>query len=343
MLMIPLPFLATALLMMLAMIAWRAGAVGRGTFGFVAVIGLYALQSTLMGLRWGYDLTLFAAPIVATAALIPPVVWLAYGQVFRRWRRQDALHLLPTAVIWAILPVARDLVDPALILLYLGYGGALLWRVRHGRDHLALARIDAVAGTFRALVLAAAILIGAGLTDIFIVVDFIRTGGQNVGLLVLLAQIASVLCAGAAAVVASDGISRPETAPRPTPDQTPAPDAAPRPAALPDDDTTAQIEALFTTGLAHRDLELNLRRIARRLNLPDRTVSQAINRAHGISVSQYVNNFRVAEAQHLLTTTDQPVIQIGLAAGFLTKSNFNREFRRVSRVSPSQYRADHAR
>ncbi|MNY61663.1 HTH-type transcriptional activator Btr [compost metagenome] len=72
--------------------------------------------------------------------------------------------------------------------------------------------------------------------------------------------------------------------------------------------------------------------------MPARRISNAINRIHGISVSQYVNNYRVEEACRLLLTTEEAITQIAFEAGFLTKSNFNREFLRVTGKSPSSWR-----
>ena len=93
----------------------------------------------------------------------------------------------------------------------------------------------------------------------------------------------------------------------------------------------------------YKDVDLNLGRIARRLGLPARQVSSAINRIHGSSVSQYVNNQRIDEARRLLTTTDEPIIRIMFDAGFLSKSNFNREFLRITGLSPKAWRLGHQR
>jgi AraC-like DNA-binding protein len=46
----------------------------------------------------------------------------------------------------------------------------------------------------------------------------------------------------------------------------------------------------------------------------------------------------VREAQRLLKETEESVVQIALEAGFMTKSNFNREFLRVSGQSPTDWR-----
>jgi AraC-like DNA-binding protein len=88
----------------------------------------------------------------------------------------------------------------------------------------------------------------------------------------------------------------------------------------------------------YKDVDLNLNRLARRLNLPARSVSGAINRRHGMNVSQYVNTYRVKEACRLLSETDESVTRIIFESGFLTKSNFNREFLRVTGSTPSAWR-----
>ena len=99
-----------------------------------------------------------------------------------------------------------------------------------------------------------------------------------------------------------------------------------------------QLEALFAREALHRDEDLSLRRLARRLGLSDRRVSNAINRSHGTSVSQYVNGHRVAAACRLLRESEDTILAVSLAAGFATKSNFNREFQRVMGMSPSVWR-----
>jgi AraC-like DNA-binding protein len=68
-------------------------------------------------------------------------------------------------------------------------------------------------------------------------------------------------------------------------------------------------------------------------------LSSAINRATGLNVSQFVNNFRVADACRLMAESNRSTTAIMLEAGFSTKSNFNREFRRVTGQSPSEWRA----
>ena len=114
-------------------------------------------------------------------------------------------------------------------------------------------------------------------------------------------------------------------------------------ATLEDEEVMARLAGLFENEHMHRNDELSLRRLARRLQMPDRKVSNAINRVRRISVSQFVNEYRVNDACERLISTDDSILAISLAAGFATKSNFNREFQRIKRVSPSQWRNQNKR
>jgi len=55
-------------------------------------------------------------------------------------------------------------------------------------------------------------------------------------------------------------------------------------------------------------------------------------------VSQIVNEYRIQDAIRLLKTTDLPITAVMFECGFQTKSNFNREFARVTGATLSDYR-----
>lgn len=59
---------------------------------------------------------------------------------------------------------------------------------------------------------------------------------------------------------------------------------------------------------------------------------------HGRNISQIVNEYRVGDAKRRLVTTSEPVTTIMLESGFGTKSNFNREFLRVTGMTPTAFR-----
>lgn len=90
----------------------------------------------------------------------------------------------------------------------------------------------------------------------------------------------------------------------------------------------------------YRTESLTLRQIATEINLPSRQISGAVNSLLAISISQYVNILRIRDACSLLDKTDRPICEIVFAVGFTTKSNFNREFSRLTGTNPTTWRRD---
>lgn len=92
----------------------------------------------------------------------------------------------------------------------------------------------------------------------------------------------------------------------------------------------------------YSDDEISLTRFARRIGVPPRQVSQAINRRMGMSFSDLLNTVRIDAARHLLADPDgqdRPVIDIAYEVGFRSKSNFHRAFKQQTEMTPSEFRA----
>ncbi len=104
----------------------------------------------------------------------------------------------------------------------------------------------------------------------------------------------------------------------------------------------AALDALMTEQCLYTDNNLTLARVARRLSAPVRDVSNATNRLTGENFSRYINGFRIRHAQRALRETDLPITEVMFDAGFVSKSSFNTEFRRIVGQTPSQYRAKKA-
>ena len=99
----------------------------------------------------------------------------------------------------------------------------------------------------------------------------------------------------------------------------------------------ARLDALLESRRLYLDPELTLTRLARALHVPVKQLSAAINRSTGGNVSRHVNAYRIREACRALEG-GAGVTDAMLASGFNTKSNFNREFRRVTSRTPSDWR-----
>ncbi len=109
-----------------------------------------------------------------------------------------------------------------------------------------------------------------------------------------------------------------------------------------DRELTAALDALMTGKQLYTDSNLTLSRLARRLSVPSRDLSNAINRVTGENFSRHINGFRIRHAQRALRDTELPITDVMFDAGFVSKSSFNTEFRRIVGRTPSQFRAQKA-
>lgn len=89
------------------------------------------------------------------------------------------------------------------------------------------------------------------------------------------------------------------------------------------------------------DAELNLGELAAQLEVSPRELSEAINGEGGSNFYDYVNGYRLDEVKTLLVEQkNESILAIAFAAGFNSKSVFNRAFKYQVGVTPSQYRAN---
>jgi AraC-like DNA-binding protein len=66
--------------------------------------------------------------------------------------------------------------------------------------------------------------------------------------------------------------------------------------------------------------------------------SRRFARAFGAPPHRYLVTRRIERAKHLLSGTDDSILEIGLAVGFESAASFSRAFRRAVGVSPTAYR-----
>lgn len=330
---IPLPFVVALLLLILLAAMLRSRESSAANRPFLALVGLCALQSVAVGLRWGYGIAELRYLLAVVASCLPPLVLASFRSLIHldgaeggsaRW-----LQATPPAVILVLLLLAPGLVDAALILLFVGYALAVLNLGRTGPDALDEARFDSAIAAHRALVIAAASLGLSALFDLAVLMDFQWTKGSNVAFMVSSANLLGLLFIGLTAVVAARALALPVAASNMS--QAPAMVAQDR-------EILDRINHLLVDQKLSHDENLTLSRLARRAGVPARQISGAVNRLARKNVSQYINDFRIAEACRLLRETDMSVTAAMFESGFQTKSNFNREFRRVTSLSPASWR-----
>lgn len=100
-----------------------------------------------------------------------------------------------------------------------------------------------------------------------------------------------------------------------------------------------RIDAAMRRDQLWRAPGLSLADLATRAHAKPFYVSQALNQGKGESFYDYVNRWRVAEAQELLRTTGDTVLSIAHTTGFNAKSTFNAAFLKVAGMTPSAWRA----
>jgi AraC-like DNA-binding protein len=333
MIFLPLPFV-TALLLFILLIRmlrqsdWRAPE----KRPFLLLISTYAVQSVLIGIRWGYNVIAILPLQAVIASLIASLAWISFRSLAmdgpvsfnRLWP-----HVVPVVLVVVLLIFWHEPVGPVLTAIFIIYGAALLWLARHGPDALVSSRLDGALLSYRSLLITAVALIASAIADIAISLDLMQTGGMHSGAIVAIGNGLTLLALGTAASIASGSqsleTSEPQLAPASEPTQE-------------EGTIAASLDSLMQSRHLYRDPELNLGRIARKMNLPARRVSIAVNRVHGMSVSQYVNDFRIRAACGLLAQTEEPVTRLMFDCGFISKSNFNREFLRVSGTNPTEFR-----
>lgn len=100
-----------------------------------------------------------------------------------------------------------------------------------------------------------------------------------------------------------------------------------------------KLDKLMIEKELYKNPDIKLNEIAKEINLSGHRLSQLLNDNSKKSFALYVNEFRVAEAKKLLGTNDQFTLEaIGFDAGFSSKSTFYAIFKKLTGLTPAQYK-----
>lgn len=92
---------------------------------------------------------------------------------------------------------------------------------------------------------------------------------------------------------------------------------------------------------AHLDSTFRMPELATTTGLSTGHFSRSFKRSFGVTPAAYIAGRRVARAQDLMLTTDEPLCQIALACGICDQSHLTRMFRRHVGTSPNVWRRRH--
>lgn len=101
-----------------------------------------------------------------------------------------------------------------------------------------------------------------------------------------------------------------------------------------------ELKGIMEEEQPYRNPEYRLNELADRLGQSVHHVSQVINQQEGISYSDFINSYRVKEAQKLLASeraNQITILAIALEAGFNSKTAFYNTFKKETGQTPSQF------
>ncbi|MBL8035662.1 MAG: AraC family transcriptional regulator, partial [Leptospiraceae bacterium] len=100
-----------------------------------------------------------------------------------------------------------------------------------------------------------------------------------------------------------------------------------------------RLHRAFDGDKVYRQEELSLMSLAEKIGLTRHELSELFNTRLNTTFYEFLSEHRIREAQTLLENDRSArVLDIAMAVGFNSKSTFNKEFRRVTGKSPTEFR-----
>lgn len=322
---LPIPMISSLILGFLLLQMWLRDR----RFGpLMILLALCAVQGVIISLAQHYRVPGFHVVQALGATLIPPMAWVAFqATAVRHFQWGDVVHLAgPVAAVVCLFtsPYTLDVLIPAL---FLGYGTAILIKGVAGPDALPRMRLEAGDMPVRIWQIIGGALMLSALSDVMIVAAQIAGAGYLQPWIISIYSSLTLLVIGALSL--SGAIENAPTQEEEAPEQS-----------ITDEDVqiVAKLDGLMQQQKLYLNPDLTLSQLSRKVLVPVKQLSGAINRVTGENVSRYINAARIKAAQEALQAGES-VTNAMLSAGFNTKSNFNREFLRMTGQSPSAWLA----
>lgn len=101
----------------------------------------------------------------------------------------------------------------------------------------------------------------------------------------------------------------------------------------------AKLEEAMEIDKIYLDPLLTMEKLAKKLVISKNHISQIINENFGVKYNDYINKYRINEAQRLIKQNKfNSLLEVAYEVGFNSKSTFNTSFKKVTGLTPSQYR-----
>ncbi|MEG2773771.1 MAG: AraC family transcriptional regulator, partial [Acetivibrio sp.] len=84
--------------------------------------------------------------------------------------------------------------------------------------------------------------------------------------------------------------------------------------------------------------KIYVNQLAKLANMNEQYFCRFFKKSIGKTPIEYVNEYRIKKAKHLLKDTELSVMEVCMETGFNNLGNFMREFRKYNQTTPLQYR-----
>jgi AraC-like DNA-binding protein len=295
----------------------------------LALIGICAMQAAIFALvrYYGFSGMRPAQAIIATT--IPPIAWAAFVNAAGGDIRFHKMvwHVAGPALAVVFLLFNQNVLDFLIPLSFTIYGIAMLRHMWRGEDSLLHSRLESGSNALLAWRILAVSLIASAVCDVLIA--YSMATGLNSVVLWLPSVVSSLSMLSLGAV----GLSHAVESRREHDTETLSEEDASRDQAI-----ITNLDHYLEQQKPYLDPDLTLARLARKLIVPAKQLSAAINRNKNENVSRYINRHRIEHACRLMGQ-GKSVTAAMYDSGFNTKSNFNREFSAIKNSPPSKWQA----
>jgi AraC-like DNA-binding protein len=305
---------------------------------------LISISATLLGIHLGYNIPALIEIRALLALAAVPCLYLYFamaGPDIRVLSISQFIHILPV-VGGIIIVLARIswLLDFVLISTYLVYLVALLpiWRDR--ANHFSRLG-ENVRQTTNWLLIAILFLAVTLILDVLISIDLAGGGllGKSTPLVFSVITLIAVVSFSLVGALGRPSLFEHfynitvEAETLPESREKDIPDAA-------DEELAEKTLQFLKNPAILTDESLTILKLARKLGVPARQLSRAINRVHQCSFSDFLNDRRVQLCQEIMQTNrNRPLMDVMLDAGYVTKSNFYKQFSKRTGLTPAAYRS----
>lgn len=337
MLAIPVPLVVSMLLTLLA-VALRLR-YGKQVKMQCLFLLLCAATTAMVGLRWSFHFDAFSYIQALLASIIPVFAWYTFTRANTGITTLALKHLIGPALVVISLITQTMAILPLDVILtgtYIFYGIALL-RYSSQDSLLINVSLSNWEGVKKAENMAGWMLLFSALIDTLLSLDFTFNQGifslyiLTVGHLFLLPVLSLAVLIVAVNTPTTESSVSLETLEKST---TSMPLVSEERA----QEIVVLLDEKIKNNTVYLDPDLTLSKLSRKLGVPAKQISIAVNLIYQQNISKLINEYRIEHAKQELLDSDKSITQIFMASGFQSKSNFNREFSRITAMTPSEFR-----